>query len=84
MMGSFSRASGHTHRVDLQQVLLRFAECRPAEHMEDGRPAAEKRITGGTSPALALRPRAGTAGCACEQLVTRDGKVISMISHLLS
>ena len=30
MMRSCQRASGHTHRIELHQILLRFAECRAA------------------------------------------------------
>ena len=30
MMRSCRRTSGHTHRIELHQILLRFAECRAA------------------------------------------------------
>ena len=57
---------------------------RAVEHMKAGRPAAAKRLTGGVSPAPALSPRAGAAGCVGEQLARRKGAVKISTCHRFS
>jgi hypothetical protein len=63
-----------TDIIDLHRVAQRFASRRAPEHVEAGRPAAAKRVTGGISPATALSPRAGPAACAGKQLARRKGE----------
>ena len=58
-----------------------FAAQTSREHMKAGRPAAAKRLMGGVSPAPALSPRAGAAGCAGEQLARRKGAVKISTCH---
>ena len=70
-----------TDIIDLHRVARRFASRRAPEHVEAGRPAAAKRVTGGISPATALSPRAGPAACAGKQLARRKGEAKMRICH---